>query len=688
MILLNEQIEAALSRSKRLKPGVLSRQPLDFIPDRKRTSDPIRLATRTGLLSGGGARPSEAELERLMGTNDLVDDFFLVRALLAAKPVCRISIRSEGGRERGCATGFMVSPRLMLTNHHVFSNAEDAAPSIAEFNYCLDVAGNPEPSYRFRLRPDLYFHNNEALDYALVSVEPIAEGDIPLSAFGYHRLIAQSGKALLKEWMNIIQHPGGSRRQYAMRENQCVEDSDPDVIWYMSDTAQGSSGSPVFNDSFQIVALHNMGVAKKDKDGRYILRSGKRVKDLRNIDDSEVDWIANSGIRISRICASLGSAPERNGHLAELRQAMQGGDVLSNAFKNPKASQPMEMTEMNPIRTAGSQPGVNRIVLGTLVLELNPGSPLVQGTALQPPTPPPAALDLGGGAAEAMKEPWIAPGLESRQGFDSEFLGISTPLPTVTNEALIAPLKSGDTILNYEHFSIVMHKTRRLAIFTASNVDGRAKSKRPEPGHDYTRKGLTGLGVNDMEKWVNDPRLDDAYQLPDKFYTKDNGAFDKGHIVRREDVCFGEDYDQVRRGNGDTFHVTNCSPQRGNFNQSGKGGIWGKLENFIGSQADKEVYCLFAGPILAEDDGSFSGVDDKGAVKVKIPSRFWKVVCAIKDGELQVFPFILEQDVEDLPLEFQINAEWKQELVSLKALEKAVKLVKFPKLYHDADQGK
>jgi endonuclease G len=44
--------------------------------------------------------------------------------------------------------------------------------------------------------------------------------------------------------------------------------------------------------------------------------------------------------------------------------------------------------------------------------------------------------------------------------------------------------------------------------------------------------------------------------------------------------------------------VTNCSPQRGNFNQSGKGGIWGKLENFIGAQADDERLCLFAGPVL------------------------------------------------------------------------------------------
>lgn len=679
---------ASTDESLPRQPG-LKFQPLDFIPRRKRVEDPIRLGVRAGMLSQGGARPSEAELERLVGASDLVDDFFLIRALIAARPVCRISIRADGGHERGCATGVMVSPRLLLTNNHVIGTPDEAAPSLAEFNFCLDIAGNPEPSYRFKLRPDLFFFTDEGLDFSLVSVEQQGDGGVALSTYGYHRLIAQSGKALLKEWMNIIQHPGGARRQFAIRENQCVEDGGPDEIWYRSDTAQGSSGAPVFNDSFQLVALHHRGVARKGADGLYVLKGGKKVKSLRDVDDSEVDWIANAGIRVSRICNRLESVGDRNGHLAELREAMQGGDVMSRAFANPTAVNILEASSMNP-NGAGNVQGGGRIVIGTLVLELTPTSPLAVLTARQPTSPPISAPlpDAGGGEAEALKEPYIAPDLEARKGFDTNFLGISTPMPTVTTASVVAPLKGGGTVLKYEHFSVVMHRKRRLAIFTASNVDGRPKSKKPEAGHDYTRKGLTGLGQNDLEKWVNDPRIDDAYQLPDKFYTKDNGAFDKGHIVRREDVCFGKTYEEVRRGNGDTFHVTNCSPQRGNFNQSGKDGIWGKLENFIGAQADKEQYCLFAGPVLADDDGEFSGRDDDGPVKVKIPRRFWKVVCALKDGKLQVFPFILEQDVEDLPLEFQVTAEWKHEMVSLKELEKVVGLIKFPASYHSADQGK
>jgi hypothetical protein len=47
---------------------------------------------------------------------------------------------------------------------------------------------------------------------------------------------------------------------------------------------------------------------------------------------------------------------------------------------------------------------------------------------------------------------------------------------------------------------------------------------------------------------------------------------------------------------------------------------------------------------------------------------------------------VLEQNVKDLPLEFQVDAEWKAKQVSLKNLEAIIKLVRFPLVYHKADQ--
>jgi endonuclease G len=678
MIIPPRLVSACERRSRRLPSNALRHRPLDYAPGVAAPKDPARIARRVGFLDRGGAKPTDRELERLMGANDLVDEFYLERALLAALPVCRIAIRNPAGHERGSATGFMISPRLLITNEHVFGSPDEAAPSLAEFNYRFDVAGRPEPSHRFRLRPDVFFFNHEALDFAVVAVEPKSEdGRMNLSAFGYHRLIAETGKVLLKEWMNIIQHPGGGRRQFAMRENQCVKVDDPDVLWYVSDTAQGSSGSPVFNDSFQVVALHHAGVPRREG-GKVVLKDGTRIDDLADADDAAIDWIANAGIRVSRICATLeAEAREQNGCLEEWRAAQQGGDILTTAYAKTAAG-----AATFPARP-GSPATPGRIVVGSLVLEVDTGAlALVGGGLAGSPLPSSPSNEPGGSAAvEGLKEPIIDRNYTSRRGFDPKFLGVSTPLPRVRNTKLVAPMRNRRKTIPYEHFSVALHRTRRLAIYAAANVDGRTVATRPEPGRKYTRKELTGLGDNDQEKWVLDPRVSAEFQIPDSFYTKDNGAFDKGHIVRREDVCFGTSFAQVQRANGDTFHVTNCSPQRGNYNRSNLGGIWGGLENFIGAQADDEKYCIFAGPVLAPDDPVFKGST------VQIPRRFWKVVCAVKRGRLQVFAFLLEQDLKGVPVEFQVDAKWKRSQLKLKALEKVIGLLTFPKVYHDSDQA-
>ena len=93
-------------------------------------------------------------------------------------------------------------------------------------------------------------------------------------------------------------------------------------------------------------------------------------------------------------------------------------------------------------------------------------------------------------------------------------------------------------------------------------------------------------------------RISQEHQLPDIFFAKDRGSFDKGQLVRREDVCWGATFEDVRRANGDTYHTTNCSPQVLGYNRSARGiDNWGDLENLVLSQAKAERYCLFAGPV-------------------------------------------------------------------------------------------
>ena len=290
---------------------------------------------------------------------------------------------------------------------------------------------------------------------------------------------------------------------------------------------------------------------------------------------------------------------------------------------------------------------------------------------------------------EKMTEPFVDDDYDTRAGYDPDFLGIAVPIPRVADTSVVAQLEDGSGyVIPYEHFSVVLHEKRRLALFTAANVDGREERKKPEPGRDYSRRGLSGLGRNDHEKWVLDPRVGQAAQLPDKFYTKDRGNFDKGHVVRRDDVAWGADFDEVRRANGDTYHVTNCSPQVDAFNRSNLRGEWGKLENNVLKQAKAEKLCVFGGPILDdENDKIFRGVDDEGEVAVQVPSLFWKLVVARAGDRLEAFAFLLEQDLSDADVEFNVDAEWQSKMISIADLQDLVPDLEFDARVQEADQA-
>jgi len=299
---------------------------------------------------------------------------------------------------------------------------------------------------------------------------------------------------------------------------------------------------------------------------------------------------------------------------------------------------------------------------------------------------PSAAPAADAAGVEGLVEPFREEDYSGRTGYDDGFLGLTVPLPEVVDGSLVSRLDDDSYAVPYEHFSVVMNKTRRLALFTASNVDADESRKRPEPGHDYSRRGLTGLGENDREKWFTDPRLPALHQLPDKFFTKDRASFDKGHIVRRDDVAWGDTFEEVRRANGDTYHVTNCSPQVAAFNQSRLHGLWGQLENLVLKQAEAERYSVFAGPVFRADDPFFSGFDDEGSILVRIPRKFWKIVVARKGDDLQTFAFVLEQDLSQTPLEFAVDTTWQQRMISMPDLQELTDGLEFPPELHDSDQ--
>lgn len=667
-------------------PGTVSIDALgsELLAKRSQITVPVERGAQRTL----GAR----EAERTLGTNDLVGESYLELALLAAQPVCRVSVFDADRRFGGHATGFLIAPHVLLTNWHVFRDTSEATHSFVEFDYRVDLRGQKLDGKRFDLRPDELFFADPDLDYAVVAVAPVsADGAVPLSRYGYHRIGERPGS---DRWMTIIQHPGGEPRQFAIRENERTTspdgDEDPRFVWYQSDTAQGSSGAPVFNDGFRVVALHHFGRARKE-DGKYVLRDGRRVDSLDHVDDSDVLWERNEGvcgdglvadIRARIVADAVLAASERG---RELLAALDGdGDIITRALAGAEiAHRTAPAATVPPAVSSGARLDGMQIHVGQItVAQMFVGgqhppivAPISARAPMPTPTlPPPAAPGAG---AEITKPPVIDTHYSNRRGYRPAFLrgGLEVPLPTLRDMTVVSRLDDGEHEIPYQHFTIVQHRRRRLAVYTAANVDHRAATH--PSGSDYTRKVLGGFAKNDREAWISDPRIPQQHQLPNRFYDYDRKAFDKGHLVRREDVCFGSTYAVIQRANGDTYHVTNCSPQVNTFNQSSKSGAWGLFENHVKSESERERYCVFAGPVFDDDDPWFEGRDDHGPVRIQIPQAYWKMIVARVEDALAAYAFVLEQDLRGVRFteeEFAVTSEWVDSMIAIPDLMELVGL--------------
>lgn len=240
-------------------------------------------------------------LERIIGEDDLLSTSFLERGALVARSVCCVRIDAKR-----IGTGFLVGPRLMLTNAHVLRDRQEAARSSAEFEYEDSIDGNGVgASVVFKLAPEDLFLTSpeEELDYALVAIKP-KSGKRNLEEFDPIRLNPVIGKVLRGEALNIIQHPSGAPKRVALRQNRFTALLER-YMHYETDTMPGSSGAPVFNDQWDVVCLHHSGVPLLDSEGRVLTKDG-RIWDQDRDDPALIQWVGNEGVRISRIVADVG----------------------------------------------------------------------------------------------------------------------------------------------------------------------------------------------------------------------------------------------------------------------------------------------------------------------------------------------------------------------------------------------
>lgn len=131
----------------------------------------VSAARATELMAPGVVSQDPADLgfERVLGRKDFLPFDYFERGIRAARSVGRVVIRS-GGAIAGFGTGFLIAPRVLITNNHVLGSASDASGSLIEFNFQRRLDGSPERVAAFELRPQELFVTDAGLDFTLVAV--------------------------------------------------------------------------------------------------------------------------------------------------------------------------------------------------------------------------------------------------------------------------------------------------------------------------------------------------------------------------------------------------------------------------------------------------------------------------------------------------------------------------------------
>ncbi len=210
--------------------------------------------------------------EKIIGENTLRPIAFLMRGLEVSKAVAYIEVSTDEKSWSG--TGFLIAPDLLLTNQHVLPDATLLSRTIFRFNYQLTFQGQAElfEDYKVFGQPD-YIANSE-LDYAIVRL-----AGNPGNKWGHLTLSTQIPAKDSR--VNIIQHPNGLPKQISI-QNNFVKFASDTKLQYVTSTLPGSSGSPVFNNKWEVVGLHHAGGWLREEDSylHYYRNEGITIQSI------------------------------------------------------------------------------------------------------------------------------------------------------------------------------------------------------------------------------------------------------------------------------------------------------------------------------------------------------------------------------------------------------------------------
>ncbi len=223
---------------------------------------------------------AKRERQIVAGLPTLLDVRFLALGTERAKSVCRVEATFDGAVSTG--TGFRIGETRILTNHHVVFDEEDgdrpASAVQVHFRHELGLDGQPLAPLSVLGHAGERLRGERDRDWAIIDFTAQLPGDAPALEIGGPRQAVA-----VDDRVAIIQHPNGLPKKIALAHN-LVRFVDADVVQYWTDTDEGSSGAPVFNERWEVVALHHAAVEIGQQDqygyrnqGQAIARIAERI---------------------------------------------------------------------------------------------------------------------------------------------------------------------------------------------------------------------------------------------------------------------------------------------------------------------------------------------------------------------------------------------------------------------------
>jgi V8-like Glu-specific endopeptidase len=193
--------------------------------------------------SGGALESLVIRAPHLQSGQDVAA--WLVRLNEGRARVCSIATGDDH-----CGTGFLVGPNRVLTNSHVIP----PDGGLENFNVVFDFVGNVQRTSlpRYHFVAELARSVPREFDYVVLQLDRV-----PTDGRGFFRAESYQFDKV-REPISVLGHPNGAPLTFTFG---VVFDNNSFLgrIAYTANTAPGSSGSPVFLENWNLVALHHHG---------------------------------------------------------------------------------------------------------------------------------------------------------------------------------------------------------------------------------------------------------------------------------------------------------------------------------------------------------------------------------------------------------------------------------------------